>query len=253
MNCYAERMAKRLAGRFGYDEKRPFKVTFHEDKLGQLDRWRKPRKVFVNSMGDLFHPSVTYDMLIAVWKAMLANPRHTYLILTKRPELAIHYLQVVQEFFGSRVDVAPSNVWMGVSCENQEAVDTRVQFLLELPFIVRFVSCEPLLGPVTLTKAKVMGQERDLLRDSISFKRGHCGSPIASCDMRKLSWVIAGGETGQKCRRTDPHWIDDIRMECVEASTPFFFKSWGDDMDTWPGQQIIDHCEAARRFPEVKL
>lgn len=206
VNCYAEKLAKRMAGRYGYPHVDPFQVEFHLDKLDDPLRWRKPRMIFVCSMGDLFHPDVTWEMFLRIFKVMYHAPKHTYMILTKRPLKA---LRMIQRLFttekykhfnriGGKGRI-PKNIWIGVTAENQARADERIPLLLEIPAAVKFVSCEPLLGEIDL---------HEYIED--------------------LSWVIAGGETGPKARPLDPDWIRTLR-DCSELSdTPFFFKQWGE-------------------------
>jgi len=165
-NCYAERMAKRLAGRCGYPAD-PFKVTFHPGRLDQPGKWRKPKMVFVCSMGDLFHEDISDEQIDQVYAVMAATPRHTYQVLTKRPERFRQYNASIggtmrRDWVASRVcrllktTQIPSfewplpNVWHGTSAENQRCFDERVPLLLQTPSAVRFVSLEPLLGPVDI-------------------------------------------------------------------------------------------------------
>lgn len=163
-NCYAERMSKRLAGRCGYPKDEPFRVTLHPEKLDEPLKWKKPRRIFVNSMGDLFHEDVPDDFLDRVF-AVMAHATcatcATFLILTKRPGRMQQYLSSLdrKDKIGRWLDTVGHyravawpipNVWLGVSVENQATADERIPLLLQTPAAVRFVSCEPLLGPVDL-------------------------------------------------------------------------------------------------------
>jgi len=187
-NCYARRMAKRLAGRFGYPKDDPFKVTLHHNRLFEPGNWNNPRKVFVCSMGDLFHEDVPDDFVMSVFGRMEDYAHHTYLVLTKRPERMAKLVH----------SVSP-HIWLGVSVENQRRADERIPVLLNTPAKVKFVSCEPLLGPVDLS----------------SF-------------LSSLDWVIVGGESGYNARPKHPAWVRKLRDKCVEAGVPFFFKQWGE-------------------------
>jgi protein gp37 len=195
-NCYALTLAKRLkamgSAKYQTDgDPRTsgpgFGVAIHEDALNIPHRWRDPRVVFVNSMSDLFHARVPVDYVRRVFQVMADTPRHTYQVLTKRAsrlaKLAPH------------LDW-PENVWMGVSVEDDSQAD-RVERLRGVPAAVRFVSAEPLLGPLL-----------DLNLDGIQ-------------------WLIAGGESGQGCRPMDPEWVRSLRDQCLMAGTAFFFKQWG--------------------------
>ena len=138
-NCYAERMAKRLAGRCGYDEDDPFRVTIHRDRLRQPYTWVKPARVFVCSMGDLFHKDIPMASIYEIWRIMGSNKKHTFIVLTKRPER-----------MRSLIAGHETHIWLGVTCENQRTADERIPILLGIQSAVSFVSCEPMLGPIHL-------------------------------------------------------------------------------------------------------
>ncbi len=181
-HCYAER----LANRFWKD--RPFtEVRLHPERLQQPATWKKPRTVFVNSMSDLFHENVPDDFIRKVFATMAANPQHTFQILTKRSERL--------SGLGRRL-TWPDNVWMGVSVENRKAA-SRIDELRRTPAKVRFLSLEPLIGP--LTKLNLDG----------------------------IAWVIVGGESGPGARPMKEEWVQDLLRQCREAETAFFFKQWG--------------------------
>jgi protein gp37 len=238
-NCYAERMAKRLRGRFGYHDDEPFRVTVHEKKLDQPLRWRKPRHVFVCSMGDLFHPDVPVEAIDKIVSVMAACPQHTFQILTKRPDRMRDYVDDMMRVIpGSGRDLdlwdfwrcqtvshdheqpalPVANLWLGVSAEGQEQAQARIPALLETPAAVRFVSVEPMLGPVDLRE--VEGPEGDRLGDSL-IALGGAGTPTG------IDWVICGGESGPGARPMHPDWARSLRDQCVGAHVPFFFKQWG--------------------------
>lgn len=211
-NCFAERMAKRLAGRFGYPADDPFGVTYQPGRLDEPMRWRKPRRIFICSMGDLFHEKVAFPYINRVFARIAMAPYHTFLILTKRPERMRHYMtgenriKIVQTF---PCDVGNirwplRNVWIGTSVENQAAADERIPHLLNTPAAVRFVSAEPLLGPILFDFAPERFNERE------------------------IDWMIVGGESGPKARPMHPLWVKGIRDQCVEAGVPFLFKQWGE-------------------------
>lgn len=203
-NCYAERMAKRLAGRFGYpDAPNSFDVTLHPDRLEEPLRWRNPRKVFVCSMSDLFHPDVPKEFIWKVLEVAWKSDNHIFQILTKRPKRMRH---IYSDLCGNCLEDTPLNIWLGVTAENQETADERIPILLETPAAVRFVSVEPILGPVDLWPY--------LQKDSPHFNH-------------KLDWVIAGGETGPGARPPHPDWFRALRDQCAAADVPFFFKQWG--------------------------
>jgi len=142
-NCYAKRMATRLRGRCGYPKDDPFRVTLHPERLNEPLSWKKPRRVFVCSMGDLFHDDVDGGFLCRVFDTIMAAEQHIFLVLTKRPKR-------MRDFFKRCIHGTISNLWVGVTVENQEAANKRIPLLLQTPAAVHFVSCEPLLGPVDL-------------------------------------------------------------------------------------------------------
>jgi protein gp37 len=157
-NCYAKRMAKRLAGRCGYPSQDPFSITMHPEKLDEPDHWIKPKRIFICSMSDLFHSEVSILFIRMVLNTVKRNPHHTFMILTKRPERMEEILNHNSMFVedpnrsdGWRFN-APPNLWIGVTAENQARADERIPILLQIPSAVRFVSLEPMLGPVDLRK-----------------------------------------------------------------------------------------------------
>lgn len=195
-NCYALALAKRLKamGTAKYQNDGDprtsgpgFGVTVHRDALSVPTRWRAPRTVFVNSMSDLFHARVPLPFIREVFAVMAATPQHTYQVLTKR-SLRLRRVADKLEW--------PANVWMGVSIEDDEHA-TRADDLRRVPAAVRFLSCEPLLGP------------------------------LPSLTLDGIDWVIAGGESGPRHRPMDPQWVIDIRDLCEESDVSFFFKQWG--------------------------
>lgn len=202
-HCYAERLAKgRLRGRYlarlpvlasDAQKRDPFAVRTWPARLSQPARWREPRMVFVNSMSDLFHKHIPPAFVRSVFEVMLEVDHHTYQVLTKRPARAVRFWKSNQHLFRRRA--IPSHIWIGTSVENQD-VDYRIRHLMQLPAEVRFLSCEPLLGPLEL-------------------------------DLRGVHWVIAGGESGPEYRPMRAEWVESIRDQCHRATVPFFFKQWG--------------------------
>lgn len=205
-HCYAKRMATRLRGRSGYPEDEPFKVTFHPEKLWEPYHWRKPRKIFVCSMGDLFHKDIPWWDLNKIFAVVEASQWHRFMVLTKRPQRMRGYFDYLRTIWRVR-EWPASNLWLGVTAENQQRADERIPVLLEIPAVRRFVSVEPMLGPVDLSQWL-----------------GRSGG---------LDWVICGGETGQGARPLHPDWVRSLRDQCQMAGTPFFFKSWGDWYPNW--------------------
>ena len=237
-HCYAKRMANRLKGRYGYPADEPFRVEFHPERMTDPSRWKKPRRVFVCSMGDLFHENIFTDRVHEIWDVMKAYPRHTFLVLTKRPERMKEVLGHIyrKERFGAAIGFW-SHVWLGVTAENQARADERIPVLLQIPAAVRFVSIEPMLGPVDLQKAH-------------GFYYDEHG-----CDMRKLEWVIVGGETGPGARPVHPDWVRSLRNQCQAAAVPFFFKQWGEwlpsecDPEYATGPGLVRACPAGNGDP----
>lgn len=175
-----------------------FAVTIHPTELDTPKRWRRPRRIFVNSMSDLFHPKVPANFVEQVFEVMAATPQHTYQILTKRPKRARQLL---------RGWTPTPNAWLGVSIEEDSQVD-RADILREVPAAIRFLSCEPLLGP------------------------------LPSLDLTDIDWVIAGGESGPDFRPMQAEWAASLRNRCLDASVPFFFKQWGGRTPKSGGRQL---------------
>ncbi|GAV21582.1 DUF5131 family protein [Carboxydothermus pertinax] len=238
-NCYAERMSKRLAGRCGYPEDEPFRVTLHPEKLNEPWHWKKPRRVFVCSMGDLFHEDVPDDFILKVFLQMTFCPsRHIFMVLTKRPK---RMKDIIEKFMGQMLGTSGKTmeekqawphkrVWLGVTVENQEMANERIPILLKIPATVRFVSCEPLLGPVDLSKWLGICEGCGVPATKcgpVLWHKGQKCCPDCTHDFQ-LNWVIAGGETGPGARPMHPEWVRSLRDQCQEAGVPFFFKSWGE-------------------------
>lgn len=227
-HCYAERMAKRLAGRCGYPADNPFQVTLHPERLEEPLRWQKPSRIFVCSMGDLFHPLVPWAFTLDVWRIMEKCPQHQFMVLTKRPErmrLRVRDLVTWPNLPG----ILP-NVWLGVTAENQQMADERIPLLLATPAAKRFVSIEPMLGPVGLTR--IQSNKHTVLNALDGC--GHYSGPGLSGQMlpsflcNKLDLVILGGETGPGARPMHPDWARRVRDDCIEAGVPFFLKQHGE-------------------------
>jgi protein gp37 len=219
-NCYAER----LAGRFWKDRKFT-EVRMHPERLSQPLSWKKPSRVFVNSMSDLFHPDVDHDFIGDVFRVMEKTPQHTYLILTKRPKEMLYWFNLMN------AERYLPKVWLGVSVEDQKSAEKRIPLLLKTPAAVRFVSCEPLLGPVDLwkfaTREETFGSMFDH-RGSYPFYK-ELGFPSGTVKYHEgIDWVIVGGESGPNARPMHPDWAISIRDQCVDAGVPFFFKQWGE-------------------------
>jgi len=180
-------MANRLQA-MGVDKyKDGFELRMHPEVLSEPYSWRNPRTVFVNSMSDLFHENMPFDFIEKVFKVMNENPIHTFQVLTKRADILSQYSDRLKW---------TKNIWMGVTVENQDNI-LRIDFLRKVKANVRFLSIEPLLGR------------------------------IENLNLEKIDWVIVGGESGPGARRMDESWVLEIKEQCVNQSTPFFFKQWG--------------------------
>jgi protein gp37 len=221
-HCYAERMAHRLAGRFGYPaQPHEFDVTLHEDRLEEPLHWRKARRVFVCSMSDLFHPDVPEDYIWRVIETCWKAKPHTFMILTKRSARMLDVLSKSMWWLND----TPDNIWLGVTVENQARADERIPILLEIPAPVHFVSIEPMLGPVTLQGGNVPEDpdgpwSEDEPSYDFAYLRG------VSND-RRIDWVIAGGETGPGARLMKREWAESLLDQCQSAGVPFFYKGAG--------------------------
>lgn len=227
--CYARRMATtRLRGRCGYPSDNPFQPTIHPNRLDIPLHWKKPRRIGVSFMGDLFHPDIPYGFVEEVFDVMGSCRRHTFLILTKRPEKILRFVkwQTIETGEGY---LNNGNVWIGVSVENQQAADERIPILLQIPAAVRWVSVEPMLGKIDLSKY--------LFPYSVGFADhpDHVRYPI------KL--VICGAETGPGARPMDLAWARDLRDQCGSPGVPFYMKQVS-------GKQPIPPDLMVREFPK---
>lgn len=269
-NCYAENIAHRFNGSKAFPN--GFDVTLHDERIDQPYRWKKPARVFVNSMSDLFHKDVPDLFITKVFDVMEANPQHTFQVLTKRPARMRSFVQQREEqwreyaakFDGcpteamrnspaakwarERAATPPANIWLGVSVENQKWADIRIPALLETPAAVRFLSCEPLLGPIDLCGPIVPGRGRPKLTYWLDGRPGW--GPDQTDDRGRvfqelavgprIDWVIVGGESGHGARAMHPDWARTIRDECVHSGVPFFFKQFGE----WgPAPFIVRVCD----------
>ena len=197
-HCYAERMAKRLCAMGQERYRNAFKLTLQPDVVQMPLRWKRPRMIFVNSMSDLFHKDVPADFIAECFAVMQQASQHTFQVLTKRPERA--------------AELAASlpwahNIWMGTTVENADYVH-RIRFLSQIPAAVRFLSLEPLLGP------------------------------IPRLPLKGIHWVIVGGESGPDARPIEAGWVLQIRNQCVDHNVPFFFKQWGGVQKSRAGREL---------------
>lgn len=186
-HCYAERMAKRLQAMGQANYANGFKVTLHDHVVELPFTWKKPRTIFVNSMSDLFHEAVPDEFILRVFDVMQRANWHQYQLLTKRSSRLVELDSFVKW---------EAHIWMGVSVENEDYTD-RIDHLRETHAQIKFLSLEPLLGP------------------------------LSSLNLKGIDWVIVGGESGPSARPMEQDWVKDIRDQCTEAQVPFFFKQWG--------------------------
>ena len=313
-HCYAERMfGRNLPGMKG---QKFSEVRCHDDRLEAPLHWRKPRRVFVNSMSDLFHEDVPCEFIDKVFAVMALCPQHTFQVLTKRPERMLEYFtadrdeliadKVVFDAYGPlaqylrkvstwipdehdetdgghrvsapgywdwHVSLPLPNVWLGVSVENQQAADERIPLLLDTPAAVRFVSCEPLLGPVDLAHIDWVAElGRIYTRESqkateYSAMFADMAKAVRGCEWEEgrawrnaltgawfdgwdgddnpeplhhtIDWVIVGGESGPNARPMHPDWARSLRDQCRDAGVPFFFKQWGE----WAPESKVGYHE----------
>lgn len=225
-HCYAETFAERWRGTEGHYFERGFDVQLRPDKLDLPLRWRKPRRIFVNSMSDLFHDQVPDEYIARVFEVMALAPQHTFQVLTKRHArmrslVSRGLLDMIDDPNGDvRVKVPRwplPNVWLGVSAENQQWAKIRGDALRATPAAVRFFSCEPLLGP------------------------------IDNLDLAGIGWVIVGGESGHGARPMHPDWARSLRDQCLAAGVPFLFKQWGE----WRWTREADDYEYERAHGDL--
>lgn len=205
-HCYAERLATRFWGTRAFTD-----IRTHEDRLDQPLRWKKGRVVFVNSMSDLFHEEVPAEFIARVFKVMQRCPQHTFQVLTKRADRLAKLAPSLPW---------PTNVWIGVSVENERVV-SRVDLLRSVPAAVRFLSLEPLIGPLRTLR------------------------------LADIDWVIVGGESGPGARAMRREWVEEIYKNCRSAGVPFFFKQWGGVRKTRTGREL--HGRTYDEYPVARL
>jgi protein gp37 len=262
-NCYAERLVatrlRHLPQNEGVTEDGHWtgKINLHESKLLEPLRRRKPTRYFVCSQSDLFHPGVPFEFTDRAFAVMALCPQHTFMVLTKRPERMEEYLVsragtmligeqrsrmawlkygalIVSRREGwierfEQANAMPAlpyaNVWLGTSVENQAAADARIPHLLRCPAAVRFLSVEPMLGPVEFSDVT---------------HRSDCVRVLGKPAMHGIHWVIAGGESGPNARPMHPDWARSLRDQCQVASVPFYFKQWGEWAPHWTDNVVHD-------------
>jgi protein gp37 len=260
-HCYAETFAERWRGIPGHPYENGFDVTLRPERLDQPLRWTKPRRIFVNSMSDLFHEAIPDTFIWEVFDVMEEASQHTFQVLTKRHarmrSIVQRRMAVRREYAAKfddcrteamrnspaardarkRAEIIPPNIWLGVSVEDQKWADIRVPALLDTPAAVRFLSCEPLLGPVRLTDGLYDWDELDQ-----SYVCREHGMPdckqVPRCN--RIDWVIVGGESGPGARSMDPGWARSLRDQCTSAGVAFHFKQWGGPNKKATGRKLDD-------------
>lgn len=186
-NCYAEKMAKRLKAMGNPNYENGFELTLHEDTLLLPLSWKSSKLIFVNSMSDLFHEKIPLEFIMNIFEVMRKAYWHTFQVLTKRSDRLVEIAPLL---------LWPRNVWMGVSVENLDYT-YRIDDLRNTPAKIKFISFEPLLGP------------------------------LPNLNLRDIDWVIVGGESGTNSRTIEEEWVKDLRDQCINEKVPFFFKQWG--------------------------
>ncbi len=197
-NCYAERFAERWRGTKGHPYEQGFDLKLWDDRVEIPLHWKKPRVIFVNSMSDLFHKDIPFEFIEKVFETMRKAHWHTYQVLTKRPERMLEFSKIYGKW--------STNVWAGVSVENQQYT-YRIDILKKIPVETKFLSCEPLLGPLDL-------------------------------NLKNIDWVIVGGESGPGARDMEKEWVVSIQKQCQKADVAFFFKQWGGVFKSHTGREL---------------
>lgn len=229
-HCYAEKIAYRFSGpgqafeglakKVGNEARWTGKIMLVEKELETPLKWKTPQRIFVNSVSDLFHEGVPFDYIERVFETMVHpdGVKHTYQILTKRPERALAFFHYFAKKLADFNDGEPDedwlwrqpHIWIGTSVEDQKTAVERIPFLTQIPAAIRFLSCEPLLGPLDL--------------EDLAWE---VPGPEWSGNNKLVDWIIAGGESGPGSRPAHPDWFRSLRDQCQEASIQFFFKQWG--------------------------
>lgn len=246
VHCYAETVAARFSksgqayeGLVDKNGRWNGKIRVVARHMDDPRRWRRPRRIFVNSMSDLFHENLEDDVIERVFFTMALSQRHTFQILTKRPER-------MRAFVSERLLAHQPlpNVWLGVSTEDQKTADERIPLLLKTPAAVRWISAEPLLGPIDLKKYV---QRTPWYPIECEHGFDHCPRCDATAD-KALDWVVVGGESGPGHRPMDPQWAESIAAECSDAGVPLFVKQ---DSGSRPGNRgrIPEAIWRRKEFP----
>ena len=212
--CYAEVIAERYRGVPNHPYNQGFDMRLWPQRLELPLKWKKPRRIFVNSMSDLFHPYVPDEFIDRVFETMCKASNHQFQVLTKRPERMSEYMESWDKKFGPLAGKYP-NIWLGASIETEKYME-RAYIVSRLPSSVRFLSCEPLLDSLDL-------------------------SPVLGGKRGGINWVIVGGESGPRSRPMKKEWVTEIRNQCRSAEVPFFFKQWG-GINKKKAGRILEDC-----------
>lgn len=242
-NCYAMKQAHRFPVRQGLTKKTKGgmvwtgEVRFNEKALEQVLSWKRPRRIFWNAHGDTFHESVPNEWIDRCFDVMAHTPQHIHQVLTKRADRMRAYFEELPARVRGMdchagldfADFPLPNVWLGVSVEDQKRADERIPDLLATPAAVRWLSCEPLLGPVDLTNVRAKFWTFSALDDR-KWTNGETGAEIFGDHpgYPQLDWIVVGGESGPGSRPMHPDWVRSLRDQCADAGVPFFFKQWGE-------------------------
>jgi len=228
-HCYAETFAERFRGVTGHPFQQGFDIKLWPERLSLPLRWKDPRRIFVNSMSDLFHEAVPDDFINQIFEVMRQTPQHIFQVLTKRSERMSDWTR--KKFSAGNVTkngkaVWPAHIWLGVSVENQ-VYTSRIKYLQQTPALIRFLSIEPLLGFVNLE----------------------------SSSLQDIHWVIVGGESGQRARPVRLEWVLKIREQCEKYNVPFFFKQWGayDPSGKRVGKKVAGRILEGRTWDEMPV
>ena len=226
-HCYAETFAERFRGVPGHPFEQGFDIKLWPERLSLPLRWKDPRRIFVNSMSDLFHEAVPDEFIDQIFDVMRRSSQHIFQVLTKRPERMLDWTR--SHFLTGNVTkngkgAWPAHVWLGVSVENQ-LYTSRIRYLQQTPALIRFLSVEPLLGSVSLEASLLKG----------------------------IHWVIVGGESGPRARPIRPEWVLKIREQCENHDVPFFFKQWGayDPSGKRVGKKVAGRILEGRTWDEM--
>jgi protein gp37 len=212
-HCYAETFAERFRGVPGHPYEQGFDLKLWPERLAAPLRWRESRMIFVNSMSDLFHHGVPDDFIEKVFETMAVAKHHTFQVLTKRPDRMAAWHAAHNEFWKL------PNVWLGTSVENRSYGLPRINHVREIRATVRFLSIEPLL------------------------------EDLGTIDLRKIDWVIVGGESGRGARPMEEQWVLSIRQQCIASKVPFFFKQWGGVFKKRTGRRLLGRTWDAMPTP----